>query len=687
MDLVNRADLYAAVFQNVHEGIVITDKRGSILSVNRAFTLTTGYTEEEVIRKRPSILQSGKQSPSFYIEMWASIYEKGTWQGEIWNRRKNGEVYLEWLTIDAVKDEEGQITHFVGIFWDITERKRTEEKLHLYSRIFENTSEGIMITDTRGTILWVNPAFTATTGYIAEEAIGKKPSMLSSNQHDAQFYVDMWTTIYDKGSWQGEIWNRRKNGEIYPEWLSINTVKDESGFITNYVGMFSDITERKKSEEHLKFLAHYDVLTELPNRFLFQDRLTQALLQAQRLGRQVAVMFLDLDRFKWINDTYGHGIGDQLLQSVANRLKKCVRKSDTVARLGGDEFTVILSTIQQAKDAAKVAEKIAQALSQPFQLEENEFFITTSIGISVYPADGRNLETLIKNADAAMYCAKELGNNYQFFTTEMKETTTEKIMLENSLHKALDRHEFMVYYQPQVDIHTREIISMEALIRWNHPEMGVVSPAEFIPLAEETGLIVQIGEWVLETVCRQNKAWQDNGYKPMKIAVNLSPRQLQDKGLLKTISRILRETKLDPSYLELEITEGISIHHIDSIIKIIDGIRDLGVTVSIDDFGTGYSSLSYLKQYRIDRLKIDRSFVKDILTDPRNAAIAKAIIELAHGLELNVVAEGIESEEELHFFKDNRCDAVQGYLFYKPMPIQEVESMLKNVSYVANPRN
>ncbi|WP_134702248.1 EAL domain-containing protein [Ammoniphilus sp. YIM 78166] len=674
--ILNRADLYLTVFQNVQEGIVITDKQGSILSVNRAFTLTTGYQEEEVRGKSPSILQSGKQEPSFYVEMWASVYEKGTWQGEIWNRRKNGEIYLEWLMIDTVRNERGEITHYVGIFSDITDRKRTEEKLHLYSRIFENTSEGIIITDTKGTILWVNPAFTLTTGYLPEEAIGRKPSMLSSTQHGTEFYIEMWTTIYEKGSWQGEIWNRRKSGEVYPEWLSINTVRDENGNITNYVGMFSDITERKKSEEHLKFLAHYDVLTELPNRFLFHDRLSQALLQAQRVGRQVAVMFLDLDRFKWINDTYGHGVGDQLLQSVAARLKKCVRKSDTVARLGGDEFTVLLSNILEAKDAAKVAEKIFHAFSTPFQLDEQEFFITTSIGISVYPEDGVDLETLIKNADAAMYCAKEIGNTYQFFEPEMKKATTEKILLENSLHKALERGEFMVYYQPQIDVHSRKIMSMEALLRWNHPELGIVSPTQFIPLAEETGLIVPIGEWIIETVCRQNKAWQSQGFQPLKIAVNLSPRQLIDKFLPSTIARILRHSGLDPAYLELEITEGISLNHIDSNIKTINEIRKLGVTVSIDDFGTGYSSLSYLKKYPVDRLKIDRSFVKDIIHDPRNAAIARAIIEMAHGLNLKVIAEGVETEEELKFFVDNQCDAVQGYFFCKPMPVYEVEKKL-----------
>ncbi|MEW9672638.1 EAL domain-containing protein [Ammoniphilus sp. 3BR4] len=817
--------LNAKILEESNDGIMITNIDHVIEYVNPAFTKFTGYRSEEVLGKAPSVLSSGIQDESFYTQMWNEIRSKGSWQGEIWNKRKNGEVYLEslnikvikgadgkvshyvavfrditsreklkkdvlltgqfrvnsfhliimimiskskpftglsiydyirnkesniilgclfdlmghglatalkisclrvlfrqaaernmslrdkmawmnkeaikyftdetfaagrnleskngevyleWLTIDAVRDETGIVTHYVAIFSDIMERKRTEEKLHLYSRVFENTSEGIIITDTKGKIQWVNPAFTRTTGYSPDEAMGKKPSMLSSNQHDAQFYIDMWTTIYEKGNWQGEIWNRRKNGEVYPEWLSINTVKDDNGNITNFMGVFSDITDRKKSEEHLKFLAHYDVLTELPNRFLFQDRLTQALLQAQRIGKKVAVMFLDLDRFKWINDTYGHDVGDQLLQSVAARLKKCVRKSDSVARRGGDEFTVLLSGIHQAKDAAKVAEKIGNALSQPFYIEDQEFFITTSIGISLYPSNGNDVETLIRNADSAMYCAKELRNTYQFFTPEMKEATTEKILLENSLHKALERNEFMVYYQPQVDIHTREIVSMEALIRWNHPEMGLVPPAEFIPLAEETGLIVTIGEWVLETVCRQNRSWQGAGLKPMKIAVNLSPRQLQDKHLLRTIARILRETGLDPSYLELEITEGISIHHIDSIIKIIEEIRQLGVTVSIDDFGTGYSSLSYLKKYRIDRLKIDRSFVKDIWTDPRNATIARAIIDMAHGLELNVVAEGVESEEELSFFKDNECDAVQGYLFYKPMPTQEIENLLAN---------
>jgi diguanylate cyclase (GGDEF)-like protein/PAS domain S-box-containing protein len=554
-------------------------------------------------------------------------------------------------------------------------QKENEDKIRLYERVFQHASEGIIITDSKGRILSTNPAFTITTGYTEEEALGKTPKLLQSNRHDRKFYIDMWALIHERGNWQGEIWNRRKNGEIYPEWLSINAVKNDKGHITNYVGIFSDITERKKSEEHLKFLAHYDVLTELPNRFLFYDRLNQSILQAQRLGKLVSVMFLDLDRFKGINDTFGHGIGDHLLQQVAQKLRKCVRKSDTVARLGGDEFTVILPNLNSSDDAKRIAEKIIEELSQPIVINDQEFFITTSIGISLYPYNGTTMEALIKNADAAMYRAKEKGCTFLFFEQEIKESLTERFFLENGL--ALERNELFVYYQPQIDPQTREINGVEALLRWKHPVLGLISPSDFISIAEETGWIVPIGEWVIHTACRQNKLWQDLGYPPVKVSINISARQLLDQSLINTVSRALFEKGLDPIYLELEITESINVQQIDSVAKIITELKALGISVSIDDFGTGYSGISYLKNYPVDTLKIDRSFVKNIESDHKNAAIAKGIIEMAHGLELNVIAEGVEREEELAFFKQCKCSAVQGFLFSKPVPAEQIQQMFR----------
>ncbi|MCY9694469.1 bifunctional diguanylate cyclase/phosphodiesterase [Paenibacillus alginolyticus] len=666
--------LYARVFNKVMESIMITDSGGVILSVNPAFTTTTGYTEEEVAGQTPRILYSGKQKPEFYIHMWATIHETGGWKGEIWNRKKNGELYLEWLTISAVRDKRGKISNYVGIFMDITERRKSEKKLQLHARVFETASEGIMITDTKGTILSVNPAFSETTGFTEAEALGRTPRMLHSGVQDAEFYIQMWASIHEKGSWQGEVWNKRKNGEIYPEWLTINTVRNENGKISNYVGVFTDITERKLSEENLKYLAHYDVLTGLPNRFLFHDRLSHAIAQANRQGHWAALMFIDLDHFKLINDTLGHAVGDQLLQNASKRLESCVRTSDTVSRLGGDEFTVILPHIDETEDALLVAQKILEELALPFLIAEQELFITASIGISIYPFNGADSETLIKQADSAMYRAKEQSNNYQLYTSNMNATFYRKMKLENGLRKAMEKDQLRIVYQPQMDIRTGRINGIEALLRWQHPEMGMVSPNEFIQIVEENGQIVEIGEWVLRKVCEQNKAWQSAGYPPLKCAINLSPRQFKNKNLIETVKQILKETELDPSYLCFEITENISIHQIESVLTVLHDFKEIGLELAIDDFGKGHSALSYLKKYPIDTLKIDKCFVQGIEMDRGNASIAKAMIDMAHGLGLRVIAEGVETEDQLAFLKDLHCDSIQGYWLSRPLPPEGIES-------------
>ncbi|KRE45935.1 bifunctional diguanylate cyclase/phosphodiesterase [Paenibacillus sp. Soil724D2] len=665
--------LYARVFKKVMESIMITDSGGVILSVNPAFTTTTGYTEEEVVGQTPRILYSGKQNPEFYIHMWATIHETGGWKGEIWNRRKNGDLYLEWLTISTVRDKHGKISNYVGIFMDITERKKSEEKLQLHARVFETASEGIMITDTKGWILSVNPAFSETTGYTEAEALGRTPRLLHSGVQDAEFHIQMWASIHETGSWQGEVWNKRKNGEIYPEWLTINTVRNENGKISNYVGVFTDITERKLSEENLKYLAHYDVLTGLSNRFLFHDRLSHAIVQANRQGHWAALMFIDLDHFKLINDTLGHAVGDQLLQNAGKRLESCVRTGDTVSRLGGDEFTVILPHIDETEDALLVAQKILEELALPFFLAEQELFITASIGISIYPLNGEDSETLIKQADSAMYRAKEQSNNYQLYTSNMNATFYRKMKLENGLRKALEKDQLRIVYQPQMDIQTGRINGIEALLRWQHPEMGMVPPNEFIQIVEENGQIVEIGEWVLRSVCEQNKAWQLAGYPPLKCAINLSPRQFKNKNLIETVKQILKETEQDPSYLCFEITESISIHQIESVLTVLHDFKEIGLELAIDDFGKGHSALSYLKKYPIDILKIDKCFVQGIEMDRGNASIAKAVIDMAHGLGLRVIAEGVETEDQLAFLKDLHCDSIQGYWLSRPLPPEGIE--------------
>ncbi|TMV48723.1 EAL domain-containing protein [Paenibacillus mesophilus] len=670
-------NLYGRVFYSASEGIMITDHNGLIQYVNPAFTGITGYEAHEIIGRNPNMLKSGVQGTDFYDGMWASIHDFGSWYGEVWNKRKDGTVYPQWMTITAVRDEHGEITNYVGICSDVSVLKQAEDELRLHAKVFENASEGIIITDTKGEIISVNPAFSESTGYVREEALGKTPKMLHSGKQDADFYINMWASIHATGGWQGEIWNRKKNGELFLEWLSINAVRDDKGQITHYIGIFYDITERKQSEEHLKYLAHYDVLTALPNRTLFHDRLQQAILLAARQETRVALLFIDLDRFKPINDTLGHAIGDQLLQQVAKRLKSCVRKSDTVARLGGDEFTVILPRLRNESDVSIVAQNIIDALAVPFRIGDHEVFITTSIGIGIYPFDSTDADSLIKHADWAMYRAKSTRNSYKLYSEEMFQPVTRRMQLESGLRRAIEKGELSVRYQPQADAQSGALAGIEALLRWHYPELGDIPPSEFIPIAEETGLISEIGEWVIRTVCRQNKTWQDNGYMPVKVSVNLSARQIQQEHLVEKVKEILDETGLDPKYLCFEITESISLHNIEFILQVLGELHALGVEVAIDDFGTGHSSLSYLIKYPLHVLKVDKSFVRGVDTEPVNRSLVKAIIDMAHGLKLKVVAEGVETQEQLEVLQSLECDYIQGYLFSHPLSSEDFEKFLR----------
>lgn len=554
----------------------------------------------------------------------------------------------------------------------------SEVERRLSAAVFDNSSDAIVVTDRNNLIISVNPAFSEITGFPREEVVGKNPKMFSAGRQPPEFYTHMWHELDKFGKWSGEIWNRRKSGELYPEWLSISTVKDNKGDITHYVGIFSDITERKQAEERVRHLAHYDALTDLPNRTLFHDRLQQALIQAQRNHEQVAVMFIDLDRFKVINDTLGHGIGDLLLQSVAQRLTHCVRQGDTVCRQGGDEFVILLPKIGRAEDAALVAQKVLDSISRPFSLEGHELHISSSIGISFFPNDGVTVDVLMKNADVAMYRAKELGrNNYQFYLADMNARSFERLALETSLRRALEHKELELYYQPLMDADGRLMIGVEALVRWNHPELGLIHPNQFISLAEETGLIVQIGEWVLRTACQQARTWLDEGYRPLRISVNLSPRQFRQSDFMNIINDIIRETGFDPHWLEMEVTESMLMQNTEDNIVLLNQLKVLGISIAVDDFGTGYSSLSYLKRLPIDTLKIDRSFVNDVTDNNDDAAIVDAIISLAQSLSLKVIAEGVEKTEQQDFLRDHHCNEMQGFLFSHPLPAAQFIELLK----------
>jgi diguanylate cyclase (GGDEF)-like protein/PAS domain S-box-containing protein len=558
------------------------------------------------------------------------------------------------------------------------ERELFERELRLAATVFEKSHQAIAITDAERRIVAVNSAFTGMTDYTRDEVLGKNPKLLSSGRHSREFYRAMRKAIETTDYWGGEVWNRRKNGEIYPVWLGISAVRNETGKITHYVGIFSDITERKAAEEKIHYLAHHDPLTGLPNRSLVQDRLVHALARAARNRRVVALLFLDLDRFKTINDSLGHPTGDRLLQQVALRIRACVRESDTVSRQGGDEFLLVVSDLRDAAEARLIAQKILESLAEPFEIDNHSIAISFSIGISVYPDDGDDFQSLQRKADIAMYHAKDAGRNtYRFFTEQMNRDSLEKLRLEAHLRRALENREFSLHYQPQVDLATGRVIGAEALIRWHRPELGDIPPGQFIPIAEESGLIIPIGEWVLREACRQNRAWQAAGFAPMTVAVNLSALQFQRGDIVGIVVRILDETGLPPAHLELELTESLLLQNAARTMNALDQLKALGVKLSIDDFGTGYSSLAYLKRLSVDKLKIDQSFVRDLPHDPEDAAIVQAIISMAHGLSLATIAEGVETPEQASILERQGCDEAQGYFYARPLPAGDFAEFLR----------
>ena len=548
-----------------------------------------------------------------------------------------------------------------------SEEIREDDRLKVVSSIFSSSNEAIVITDAGASIIDVNPAFCRITGYTKDELIGKNPGLMKSEKHDAEFFRDFWDSLASEGSWQGEIWDRRKNGEIFPKWLSVNALKDDKGGVTHYIGVFSDISALKQTEEQLQYFAHYDALTNLPNRLLLQDRLGQSMLQAKRERNLMAVMFLDLDSFKNINDTLGHRKGDLLLQEVARRLLELVRQNDTVSRHGGDEFILLACNLAAPRDAAYIAKKIIDALAAQFTIEGHPLYITASIGIAIYPNDGSTQEQLLKNADAAMYHAKESGKNqFFFFESEMNRKAEERLRIETNLRLAIETEQFVLHYQPRVHLKTGRIVGMEALIRRQEPDW-LVPPSYFISLAEETGLIVKIGEWTLRKACEQTKKWQAEGLTDLRVSINVASRQFHDKNFVQFVTGVLRETDLDPTYLELEVTERSALEGIEDAISKMMDLRKMGIELSLDDFGTGYSSLNYLRRLPINTLKIDRSFVVDAAVTGAGAAIAKSIIALARNLNLNVLAEGAETEKEYAFLIENECDELQGYYFSRPL--------------------
>ena len=597
--------------------------------------------------------------------------------------RADGRKIAVELRMVLVWDESATFKGVLGVGRDVSQQRRAEKDLRMAATVFEHSTSAILITDPAGYIVQANDAFTRVSGYAVSQVLDQLPMMLTvENQQDAHLGYIL-KQLSQRGSWEGELWLKRRDGEHYPAWVGITAVLDDEGDLASYVCFFSDISERKASEQRIHRLAYYDALTHLPNRTLFQDRLHSALLHAERQHAWVVLMFLDLDRFKPINDSLGHAAGDRMLQEMALRLLGCVAEDDTVARMGGDEFTLLLQpgATQQAalNRAIHVAEQILASLVKPFVLEGREFFVTASIGIALSPQDGNELSQLMKNADTAMYHAKERGkNNFQFYQADMNASALERLELESDLRHALEQGEFTLYYQPQFSGDGKRLTGAEALLRWRHPRRGLVPPVEFIPVLEELGLVVEVGEWVLQEACRQLREWHLTRVRVPKVSVNISARQFSDGQLGTRIAAILQETGLPPACLELELTESILMREVSEAMQILAGLKRLGLSIAVDDFGTGYSSLNYLKQFPIDVLKIDRTFVDGLPSGEQDAQIARAIIAMAHSLNLAVIAEGVETHEQLEFLREHGCDEVQGYLFGRPMPATRFEAQFSN---------
>ncbi|MBA4255668.1 MAG: PAS domain S-box protein [Polaromonas sp.] len=683
--LIDNTDLYAAevaarnsqekmmaIMDNSHALSSLKDPSGRYIFVNRRFVDVFGV---------PSDLAMGKTDRQLFTRAIADEFRRNDLEAmkvndavefeESVNTPHGQRVFLSVRF--PLHDADGIVYAVCTQSTDITARKEAENQLRLTARVFDHAGEGIVITNPQGLIMTVNKAFVDVTGYTEREVIGQKSSVLSSGKHGAEYYAEMWQQINHKGWWQGEIWNKRKNGEIYPEWLTINSVKDTEGEVLHYVGIFSDISVVKESQKRIEYLATHDELTGLPNRALYVDRLKLAIAKAGRAKSLVAVMFVDVDNFKIVNDSMGHDAGDLLLRQLTGRLSECVRAGDTVARFGGDEFTILLENTSPSEVSA-TAERIIGQLSLPHVLEDRKIYTTVSIGVCLYPEDGTDTQTLLKCADVAMYRAKDSGkNNFQFFTPELKAQTSERMFYASDLRQAMERGQLYVVYQPQVDMDTGHAIGLEALLRWHHPERGLIPPDRFIPVAEETGLIDIVGEWVLESVCQQIGAWKSVGLEAPRVSVNISSRQLRKAQFPEKVERLLAKFGLEPECLALEFTEHALLENVDYVLAMINQLKALGIHLSLDDFGTGYSSLSYLKRYSLDEIKIDRSFVDGIASESHDRAIASAIIAMANALGIRVVAEGVETEAQKTALLTSGCTAAQGYLFSHPLPVGEVE--------------
>lgn len=661
-------------------GLVIceSDSDAKITEWNTAAERIFGYSREEAIGRSALELIVHPQDRSQVREVVTSDLGQGN-AGNGCNVRKDGSrIWCHWVNTPLF-DSHGNVIACLSLVLDISEQLENERRMNLWASVIQQSREGIMICNAEQKIVLVNKAFEEITGYSQNDAVGQSPRILQSGRQDRSFYERMWASVAETGQWSGEIWNRRKSGELYVEWLSLTAVRDSRGFVDHFIGSFSDITVRKETEERVRRLAHFDALTGLPNRSLLMDRASQVIAACRKDGRKAAIFFIDLDRFKNINDSMGHEAGDELLKVVAERLSHLMRPTDTVARMGGDEFVICATHIDDVSSMVGLAERILATVNSTMSIGGQELSISGSVGICIYPDDANDVSGLIRNADAAMYGAKNSGRNaYQFYTPDMNARAMEILETESALRNALVRNEFVLHYQPQVNLTSGEVVGLEALIRWNRPGAGMVMPGQFIPIAEERGLIAAVGQWTLGEVARQAAEWDRAGLPKIPIALNLSASEFHQHGFVERVAQTIEMYGLDASRFELEITETAILRDTNATIDILNRLRNLGVKLSIDDFGTGYSSLNYLRRFPIHRIKIDRSFVKEMLEDEGAAGIVRGIIGLADSLKLEVIAEGVETVEQIQFLQGAGCEYAQGFAFSAGLAHDAIVRMLQD---------
>lgn len=689
MSLVVRAEesdvRHRSVLDTTSEGYWRVDAAGKTVEVNRALCRMLGYDPEDIIGHPPAAFADQDSEDALEVYMSDSGADAGV--AEVVLRPKSGHAIHARVSASPLTRKNGDTAGAFAFVSDISDQKRTEFELRYLSQAVEQSPASVIITNTDGHIQYVNSKFTDMTGYEPDEVIGMSTRLLSSGFSSPKVHEELWDTIKAGEIWRGELHDRRKNGEFFWVETAITPIRDDTGDITHYLAIQEDVTIRKKYEEELVQQANYDKLTGLPNRLLGADRLDKALQHSKRLNNNAALLFLDLDGFKKINDSLGHATGDRLLQETAQRLSHCVRASDTVARWGGDEFLIVLPDLATPESAELVAEKVLEVCSAPYHLDGYELSVTASIGISVYPLDGQDGTELMRNADAAMYAAKESGRDrLRFFKPELNQRAVERLALESDLRRALANHEFDLHYQPVVRIDTGDIIGAEALLRWHHPKTGPIPPDKFIPVAEDTGLIVPIGNWVIRTACEQAAQWRADGLGDLGMAINVSARQVSDARFIPSVTQVLRDTGVDPSWLDFEITERLLMSNASATRIALAELNALGVGLSIDDFGTGYSALGYLRQFSFDILKIDRTFVDRVADDKDSASLTIAIIRMAQSLGLKVIAEGVEGEAQLDFLRKHKCDLAQGYYFSRPLPASEFRALLASASPDTRPR-